>query len=154
MLICDLHNPPKNSYREIDLMNYIISFVDFVLSKHPEAALVCGGDANLLEMVCLAGISWLISPHGVTRAWITERICSSNRADLFGQAYSIHMLIKTDFVLSAGLNLEPVRRKVLVRDFREHRKQSFYMALATLDWSDVYNAVDTNKTCLRKRFLQ
>ena len=77
MLICDLHNPAKNSYREIDLMNYIISFVDFVLSKHPEAALVCGGDANLLEMVCLAGISWLISPHGVTRAWIT--------ADLFEQ---------------------------------------------------------------------
>ena len=74
--------------------------------------------------------------------------CLTNRADLFAQAYSIHMLIKTDhegFVLPAGLKLKPVRRKVLVRDCREHRKQSFYMAVATLDWSDVFNAVDMNK---------
>ena len=38
-----------------------------------------------------------------------------------------------------------MRRKVLVRDCREHRKQSFYVAVATLDWSDVFNAVDINK---------
>ena len=40
--------------------------------------------------------------------------CLTNRADLFGQAYSVHMLIKTDhegFVLPAGLKLKPVRRK-------------------------------------------
>ncbi|PFX11865.1 hypothetical protein AWC38_SpisGene24269 [Stylophora pistillata] len=58
------------------------------------------------------------------------------------------MLIKTDhegFILPAGLKLKPVRRKVLVRDCREHRKQSFYMALTTLDWSDVLNEVDINK---------
>ena len=58
------------------------------------------------------------------------------------------MLIKTDhegFVLTAGLKLKPVCRKVLVRDCREHRKQSFYMALATLDWSNVFNAADKNK---------
>ena len=64
--------------------------------------------------------------------------CLTNRADLLGQAYSVHMLIKTDhegFVLPAGLKLKPVRRKVLVRDCREHRKQSFYMTLATLDCS-------------------
>ena len=74
--------------------------------------------------------------------------CLTNRADLFGQAHPIHMLIRTDhegFVLPAGLKLKPVRRKVLVRDCREHRKQSFYMALATLHWSDVFNAVDINR---------
>ena len=43
------------------------------------------------------------------------------------------------------ITLKPVRRKVLGRDCREHRKQSFYMALALLDWSDVFNAVDINK---------
>ena len=74
--------------------------------------------------------------------------CLTNRADLFGKAYSIHVLDKTDhegFVLPAGLKLKRVRRKVLVRDCREHRKQPFYMALATLDWSEVFNAVDINK---------
>ena len=38
-----------------------------------------------------------------------------------------------------------MRRKALVRDCREHRKQSFYMALATMDWSDVFIAVGINK---------
>ena len=55
------------------------------------------------------------------------------------------MLIKTDhegFVLLAGLKLKPVRCKVLVQDCREHRKQSFYMSLATLDWSGVFNVAD------------
>ena len=54
MLICGLYNPPKHSYRDIDLMNYIISFVDMQDFK-----------------IFLAGISWLISPRGVTRAWMT-----------------------------------------------------------------------------------
>ena len=57
------------------------------------------------------------------------------------------MLIETDhvgFVLLAGLKLKRVRCRVLVRDCREHRKRSLYMSLATLDWSDVFNAVDIN----------
>ena len=57
------------------------------------------------------------------------------------------MLIETDhvgFFLLVGLKLKRVRRKVLVRDCGEHRKRSLYMSLATLDWSDVFNAVDIN----------
>ena len=51
MLICGLSSyPRKHSYRDIDLMNYIISFVDLVLNKHPEAAIVCGGNVNRLDM--------------------------------------------------------------------------------------------------------
>ena len=149
MLICGLYNPPKHSYQDIDLMNYIISFVDFVLNKHPEAAIVCGGDVNRLDMQEFKALSgWDFMVDFPTRGTACLDNCLTNRADLFGQAYSIHMLIKTDhvgFVLPAGLKLKPVRRKVLVRDCREHRKQSFYMALATLDWSDVFNAGDINK---------
>ena len=66
------------------------------------------------------------------------------------------MLIKTDyegFVLPAGLKLKPVRRKVLLRDCREHRKQSFYIALATLDWSDVFNVVDKAVEVLEEKIL-
>ena len=50
MLICGLYNPPKHSYRDTDLMNYINSFVDLVLNEHPDAAIVCGGDVNRLDM--------------------------------------------------------------------------------------------------------
>ena len=49
------------------------------------------------------------------------------------------MLIKTDhegFVLPAGTKLKPTRRKVLGRDCTEHRKQSFYLALAVQDWQE------------------
>ena len=137
MLICGLYNPPKHSYQDIDLMNYMISFVDFVLNKHPEAAIVCGGDVNRLDMQEFKALSgWDFMVDFPTRGTACLDNCLTNRADLFGQAYSIHMLIKTDhvgFVLPAGLKLKPVRGKVLVRDCREHRKQSFYMALATLD---------------------
>ncbi|PFX14922.1 hypothetical protein AWC38_SpisGene20887 [Stylophora pistillata] len=80
MLICGLCNPPKHSYQD-----YIISFVDLVLNKHPEAAIVCGGDVNRLNMqelkFCLAGISWLISPRG-DNACLDN--CMTNRADLIG----------------------------------------------------------------------
>ena len=34
MLICGLYNPPKHKYRDADLMNYLINFVDSVLDKH------------------------------------------------------------------------------------------------------------------------
>lgn len=149
MLICGLYNPPKHSYRDLDLINYIISFVDIVLNKHPEAAIVCGGDVNRLDMQEFKALSgWDFVVDFPTRGNACLDNCMTNRADLFGQAYSIHMLIKTDhegFVLPAGLKLKPMRRKVLVRDCREHRKQSFYMALTALDWSDVLNEVDINK---------
>ena len=120
-----------------------------MLLLHPEAAIVCGGDVNRLDMQEFKALSgWDFMVDFPTRGNACLDNCLTNRADLFGQAYSIHILSKTDhegFVLPAGLKLKPVRRKVLVRDCREHRKQSFYMALATLDWSDVFNAVDINK---------
>ena len=129
MLICGLYNPPKYSQRDIVLMNYTISFVDLVLNKHPEAAIVCGGDVNRLDMQQFKALSgWDFMVDFPTRGNACLDNCLTNRADLFGQAYSMHMLIKTDhegFVLPAGLKLKPVRRKVLVRDCREHRKQSF-----------------------------
>ena len=54
---------------------------------------------------------------------------------------------KSDLITQKQVNiqLKPVHRKALVRDCREHRKQSFYMVLAALDWSDVFNVVDINK---------
>jgi len=43
-------------------------------------------------------------------------------------------------VLPAGTKLKPTRCKVLVRDCREHRKQSFYLALVAQDWQEVLTA--------------
>ena len=96
MLICGLYNPTKHSYRYIDLMNYIISFVDFVLNKHPEANIVCGGDVNRLDMQEFKALSgWDFMVDFPTRGNACLDNCLTNGADLFGQAYSIHMLIKT-----------------------------------------------------------
>ena len=50
MLICGIYNPPKRKYHNLDIMNYLISFVDSVLDKHPDAVIVCGGDVNRLDM--------------------------------------------------------------------------------------------------------
>ena len=96
MLICGLYNPTKHSYRYIDLMNYIIFFVDFVLNKHPEASIVCGGDVNRLDMQEFKALSgWDFMVDFPTRGNACLDNCLTNGADLFGQAYSIHILIKT-----------------------------------------------------------
>ena len=81
-------------------------------------------------------MSWSISRPGATRAWTNF----TNRADLFGSPYSIHMLIKTDHqgvILPAGTKLKPVRRKVQIRDTRKHLKEALYLALNAEDWSEV-----------------
>lgn len=97
MLICGLYNPPTHNYRDLDLITYIISFVELVLNKHPEAAIVCGGDVNRLDMQefkALSGWDFMVDFPTRGNAWLDN--CMTNRADLFGQAYPIHMLIKTD----------------------------------------------------------
>ena len=132
MLICGLYNPPKHKYRDADLMNYLISFVDSVLNKHPDMVIVCGGNVNQLDTHELKALSgWDVLVNFPTRGNAGLNNCLTNRPDLFGNTYPLQMLIKTDhegFVLPAGTKLKPMRRKVLVRDCREHRKQSFYLA--------------------------
>ena len=49
MLICGVYNPPKHNYRDADLMNYLYSFVDSVLDKHPDTVVLCGDDINRLD---------------------------------------------------------------------------------------------------------
>ena len=118
-------------------MNYLINFVDSVLDKHPEMAIVCGGDVNRLDTHELKALSgWDVLVDFPTTNITCLDNCLTNRPDLFANAYPFHMLIKTDhqgFVLPAGTKLKPTRRKVLVRDCREQRKQSFYLAFAAQD---------------------
>ena len=81
--------------------------MDLVLNKHPAAAIVCGGDVNRLDMQEFKSLSgWDFMVDFPTRRNACLDNCLTNRVDLFGQAYPIHMLIKTDhegFVLPAAL---------------------------------------------------
>ena len=52
-------------------------------------------------------------------------------------------------VLPAGTKLRPVRRKVKIRDQREHRKQDLYKALAEEDWSEVYQSLGVDQAVSR-----
>ena len=49
-LVCGVHNPPKHSYNEGDLMNHLLSFVDQTMDSHPRTVVVCGGDLNQLNI--------------------------------------------------------------------------------------------------------
>ncbi|XP_028411603.1 uncharacterized protein LOC114534362 [Dendronephthya gigantea] len=58
------------------------------------------------------------------------------------------MLTKTDHkgvILPAGIKLPPVRRKIQVRDQREHRKNDLYMALAQENWNEVFLSTDIDQ---------
>ena len=148
MLMCGIYNPPKHKYRDSGIMNYLISFVDSVLDKHPDAVIVCGGDVNRLDMQELKALSgWNIMVDFPTRGNACLENCFTNRPDVFRKAYPIHMLMKTEhegFVLPAGTKLKPTRRKVLVRDCREQRKRALYLSLAAEDWGEVITAEDIN----------
>ena len=134
----------KHKYRDADLMNYLISLMDLVLDKHPDTVIVCAEDVKRLYMQELKALSgWVIMIDFPTRVNACLDNCLTNKLDLFGNAYPFHMLIKTDhkgFVLPAGKKIKPTHRKVLVRDCREHWKQSFYLSLAVQYWQEVVPA--------------
>ena len=152
MLITGIYNPPKHKYKDADLMSYVIELVDFQLDKHPNTLVLCGGDLNRLDMHEFRAMSgWNALVDFPTRGDACLDNCLTNRQDLFGKPYPFHLIMKTDHtgvILPAGTKLKPIRRKVKIRDCREHRKQKFYMALASEDWGKVFqtkhvdNAVD------------
>ena len=115
--------------------------MDNELEKHPDSVLLCGGDVNRLnvhEFQVLSG--WNVMVDFPTRSNACLENCFTNRADLFGSPFSIHMLIKTDHqgvMLPAGTKLKPVRRTVQIGDTRKHQKEALYLALNAEDWSEV-----------------
>ena len=94
LLIYSLYNPPKHTYKEADLMNYLIDFVDCVLEKNPDTVIVCGGDFNQLKVRDFETLSgWNALVGFPTRAASHLDNCLTNRPNLFGKAYPIHMLM-------------------------------------------------------------
>ena len=74
--------------------------------------------------------------------------CLSNRAELFRRCRPFTMLTKSDHtgvVLPVRTKLHPVRRKVKIRDQKEHRKRDLYKALAEEDWSEVYQSLGVDR---------
>lgn len=134
----------KHEYRDADLMNYLISLMDSVLDKHPDMVIVCTEDVKRLYMQELKALSgWVIMINFPTRGNACLDNCLTNKLDLFANAHPFHMLIKTDhkgFVLPDGTKLKPTFGKVLVRDCREHWKQSFYLSLTLEYWQEVVPA--------------
>ena len=55
--VCGIYDPPKHSYTENDLMNYLIDYTDNVLDAHPQTVIVLGGDFNQLDMDGLQQLS-------------------------------------------------------------------------------------------------
>ena len=159
ILLSGLYHPPKTSYQQCDLMDYLLNFFDTMLDNHPNATIVCGGDLNHLDLTRLKRITgWTALVDFPTRGDSFLDNCLTNRPELFGKALSIKMLIKTDhigFIVPAGKKLKPIRKKVQFRDCREHRKQALYLALASECWDDVLEAdsIETAVNILELKIL-
>ena len=106
ILLSGLYHPPKTTYQECDLMDYLVNFFDTMLDKHPNISIVCGGDLNRLDLTRLKRITgWTALVDFPTRVDSFLDNCFTNRPDLFGKTYPIKMLIKTDhlgFIVPAG----------------------------------------------------
>ena len=159
ILLSGLYHPPKTTYQECDLMDYLVNFFDTMLDKHPNISIVCGGDLNRLDLTRLKRITgWTALVDFPTGGDSFLDNCFTNRPDLFGKTYPIKMLIKTDhlgFIVPAGKKLKPIRQKVQFRDCREHRKRALYLALATECWDEVLEAdnIETAVNILELKIL-
>ena len=129
------------------------------LNKHPDSVVVCGGDLNQLDLQHLEALSsWNALVDILTRGDSHLYNCLKNRPDLFERCYPIQILIKTDqkgVVLPARNKLRPLRRKVTIRDSREHRKQALYLALSPEDWSELLSStnVDASVSQLKAKLI-
>ena len=148
-LVCGIYHPPKHSYAENDLMNYLIDYTDNVLDAHPQTVIVLGGDLNQMDMDQLQQLSgWNVLVDFPTRGDSHLDNCLTNRPDLFARCYPFHVSTKSDHrgvILPAGSKLRPVRRKVHIRDRRLHRKHDLYTSLAGEDWREVLETKNVNE---------
>ena len=143
ILLSGLYHPPKTTYQESDLMDYLVNFFDTMLDKHTNISIVCGGDLNRLDISRLKRITgWNALVDFPTRGDSFLDNCFTNRRDLFGKTYPMKMLIKTDhlgFIVPAGKKLRPIRQKV------QFREQALYLALAPECWDEVLEADNIEK---------
>ena len=65
-------------------MNYLVGYVDYVLKKHLDTVVVCGGDLNQLDLQHLEALSgWNSLVDFPTRGDSHLDNCLTNRPDLF-----------------------------------------------------------------------
>ena len=57
MLVCGLYHPPRMSYLEMDLMDYLIEIMHIFLEANPNSLIVCGIDLNQLDLDKLSTMS-------------------------------------------------------------------------------------------------
>ena len=148
-LVGGIYHPPKHSYAEHDLMSILVDFTDNVLDAHPQTVIVLGGDFNQMDMDRLQQMSgWNAMVDFPKRGESHQDNCLTNRPDLFERCYPIHVSTKSALrgvILPAGTKLRPARRKVYIRDRRQHTKQDLYLALAEEGWREVFQAEDVDE---------
>ena len=96
-------HPPKHSYAENDLMNYLTDYTDNVLDAHSQTVIFLGGDSNQMYMEGLQQLSgWNVLVDFPTRGDSHLDNCLTNRPDLFVRCcYSMEMFcIDCPFVVS------------------------------------------------------
>ena len=149
MLICGLYHPPKFNYKERELREYLIHIADEMSDRYPEIVFLLGGDLNRLDLERLqVDAGWDILVNFPTRGDATLDNCLTNRPDLFGESFPFQTSIKTDhivIVLPAGTKLKPIRRKVQIRDCREHCKAALYNSMVTETWDNVIDSTDVQQ---------
>ena len=88
ILLSGLYHPPKTTYQECDLMDYLVNFFDTMLDKHPNISIVCGGDLKVARLDFLGLI-----PPKFEHYYVGMSKDMENRLP---QLYYIHMKISYD----------------------------------------------------------
>lgn len=88
MLLCGLYHPPRTTYREEDLLEYLTDVSDTFLEENPTGLVVCGGDLNRLDVEKLSMLSGLkpLVDFPTRHSAILDN-CLTNNTSLFSKCY-------------------------------------------------------------------
>ena len=95
MRMCGVYHPPKTTYLENNLIEYLLEIFDVSLEENPEGLVVCGGDLNLLDLEKLSALSGLNALVDFpTRKQAVLDNCLTNIPGLFSKCYALTFKLK------------------------------------------------------------
>ena len=136
--IAAVYNPPDPVYNETDLIDYLVDTCERIMSSDPNARIIIGGDINKLN------VTELITQHSLqqmvkspTRGERILDVFLTNYPLLWRKPIVFNSLVRSDHrgvLIPPRITTKPVRKNVIFRDVREHRKVQMDRKLQDLEW--------------------
>ena len=136
--IAAVYNPPDPIYNEADLIEYLMDTCEKIMSSDPNARIIIGGDINklnVMELIVQHSLQQMVKLP--TRGERVLDVFLTNYPLLWRKPIVFNSLVRSDHrgvLVPPRITTKSVRKNVLFRDVREHRKLQMDRKLKNLEW--------------------